>query len=223
MQIIAHLHNDFPTKFGLPRQSGLAKNMLSTIVFEKEYQVPEALRGLEGYSHLWLLWEFHQAKRESWSPTVRPPRLGGNTRMGVFATRSPFRPNPIGLSCVKLEEIKKTAEHGYVLIVSGADMMDGTPIFDIKPYLPYADCHPEATGGFAHEVMGKKLQVEFPRELLEKIPADRRETLLSILEQDPRPGYQQDPDRVYGFAYGDWEIRFRVEGDLLTVCQVEEK
>ncbi|MBE5771224.1 MAG: tRNA (N6-threonylcarbamoyladenosine(37)-N6)-methyltransferase TrmO [Clostridia bacterium] len=223
MQIIAHLHNDFPTKFGLPRQSGLAKNMLSTIVFEKEYQVPEALRGLDGYSHLWLLWEFHQAKRESWSPTVRPPRLGGNTRMGVFATRSPFRPNPIGLSCVKLEEIKKTAEHGYVLIVSGADLMDGTPIFDIKPYLPYADCHPEATGGFAQDVMGHALKVEFPEEWLEKIPEDRRETLLSILEQDPRPGYQQDPGRIYGFAYGQWEIKFRVEGEILTVCQVEGK
>ena len=223
MQIIAHLHNDFSTKFGLPRQSGLAKNMLSTIVFEKEYQVPEALRGLDGYSHLWLLWEFHQAKRESWSPTVRPPRLGGNTRMGVFATRSPFRPNPIGLSCVKLEEIKKTAEHGYVLIVSGADLMDGTPIFDIKPYLPYADCHPEATGGFAQDVMGHALKVKFPEEWLEKIPEDRRETLLSILEQDPRPGYQQDPGRIYGFAYGQWEIKFRVEGESLTVCQVEEK
>ena len=223
MQIIAHLHNDFPTKFGLPRQSGLAKNMLSTIVFEKEYQVPEALRGLDGYSHLWLLWEFHQAKRESWSPTVRPPRLGGNTRMGVFATRSPFRPNPIGLSCVKLEEIKKTAEHGYVLIVSGADLMDGTPIFEIKPYLPYADCHPEATGGFAQDVMGHALKVKFPEEWLEKIPEDRRETLLSILEQDPRPGYQQDPGRIYGFAYGQWEIKFRVEGEILTVCQVEEK
>ena len=223
MQIIARLHNDFPTKFGLPRQSGLAKNMLSSIVFEKEYQVPEALRGLDGYSHLWLLWEFHQAKRESWSPTVRPPRLGGNTRMGVFATRSPFRPNPIGLSCVKLEEIKKTAEHGYVLIVSGADLMDGTPIFDIKPYLPYADCHPEATGGFAQDVMGHALKVEFPEEWLEKIPEDRRETLLSILEQDPRPGYQQDPGRIYGFAYGQWEIKFRVEGEILTVCQVEAK
>ena len=223
MQIIARLHNDFPTKFGLPRQSGLAKNMLSTIVFEKEYQVPEALRGLDGYSHLWLLWEFHQAKRESWSPTVRPPRLGGNTRMGVFATRSPFRPNPIGLSCVKLEEIKKTAEHGYVLIVSGADLMDGTPIYDIKPYLPYADCHPEATGGFAQDVMGHALKVEFPEEWLEKIPEDRRETLLSILEQDPRPGYQQDPGRIYGFAYGQWEIKFRVEGEILTVCQVEGK
>ncbi len=221
MQIIAHLHNDFPTKFGLPRQSGLAKGMLSTIVFTREYQNPDALRGLTGYSHLWLLWEFHQAKREKWSPTVRPPRLGGNTRMGVFATRSPFRPNPIGLSCVKLEEIRKTAGEGHVLLVSGADMMDGTPIYDIKPYLPYADCHPEATGGFAQEVMGKALQVNFPEELMQKIPEDGRETLLSILAQDPRPGYQQDPARVYGFAYGKMEIRFRVENDLLTVCQVE--
>lgn len=222
MQIIAHLHNDFPTKFGLPRQSGLAKGMLSTIVFTREYQNPDALRGLTGYSHLWLLWEFHQAKREKWSPTVRPPRLGGNTRMGIFATRSPFRPNPIGLSCVKLEEIRKTAGEGHVLLVSGADMMDGTPIYDIKPYLPYADCHPEATGGFAQEVMGKALQVNFPEELMQKIPEDGRETLLSILAQDPRPGYQQDPARVYGFAYGKMEIRFRVENDLLTVCQVEE-
>lgn len=221
MQIIAHLHNDFPTKFGLPRQSGLAQDMLSTIVFTKKYQNPDALRGLTGYSHLWLLWEFHQAKREKWSPTVRPPRLGGNTRMGVFATRSPFRPNPIGLSCVKLEEIRKTAGEGHVLLVSGADMMDGTPIYDIKPYLPYADCHPEATGGFAQEVMGKTLQVNFPEELMQKIPEDGRETLRSILAQDPRPGYQQDPARVYGFAYGKMEIRFRVENDLLTVCQVE--
>ena len=221
MHTIARISSPFLTKFGVPRQSGLVEEIRSQVIFEPEYRSVQALRGLEGYSHLWLLWEFHQAKRESWSPTVRPPRLGGNTRMGVFATRSPFRPNPIGLSCVKLEEIKKTAEHGYVLIVSGADLMDGTPIYDIKPYLPYADCHPEATGGFAQDVMGHALKVEFPEEWLEKIPEDRRETLLSILEQDPRPGYQQDPQRVYGFAYGQWEIKFRVEGEILTVCAVE--
>ena len=223
MKIIARIESDYDTKFGVPRQSGLVNSAVSRIVFEPEYRNPDALRGMDGFSHLWLIWQFSECVRDDWSPTVRPPRLGGNTRMGVFATRSPFRPNPIGLSCVKLEEIKKTAEHGYVLIVSGADLMDGTPIFDIKPYLPYADCHPEATGGFAQDVMGHALKVEFPEEWLEKIPEDRRETLLSILEQDPRPGYQQDPGRIYGFAYGQWEIKFRVEGEILTVCQVEGK
>ena len=218
---IGHIENLFTEKFGIPRQSGLV-GVLSRIVLADEFRNPDVYRGLEDYSHVWLIWEFSANKEVPFSPTVRPPRLGGNTRMGVFATRSPFRPNPIGLSCVKLEEIKKTAENGYVLIVSGADLMDGTPIYDIKPYLPYADCHPDATGGFAQDVMGHALKVEFPEERLEKIPEDRRETLLSILEQDPRPGYQQDPERVYGFAYGDWEIRFRVAGECLAVCQVEK-
>ena len=222
MKIIAHIHNDFPTKFGVPRQSGLVPQARSMIVFEEAYRVPEALRGLEGYSHLWLIWEFHQAKREDWSPTVRPPRLGGNTRMGVFATRSPFRPNPIGLSCVKLEEIKKDEKWGTVLLVSGADLMDGTPIFDIKPYLPYADCRPEATGGFAHEVLSHALQVHFPEELLALVPPDQQDALIAVLSQDPRPGYQRDPSRIYGFPFGKMEIRFTVEENQLTVCQVEE-
>ena len=223
MKIIAHIHNDFPTKFGVPRQSGLVPQALSRIVFEEKYRVPEALRGLEGYSHLWLLWEFHQAKQEDWSPTVRPPRLGGNTRMGVFATRSPFRPNPIGLSCVKLEEIRKDEHSGTVLWVSGADLMDGTPIYDIKPYLPYADCHPEATGGFAQEVMGHALQVVFPEEWKALVPPHQQEALIAVLSQDPRPGYQRDPGRVYGFPFGQLEIRFTVDEDTLTVCRVEKK
>ena len=222
MNIIAYIHNDFPTKFGVPRQSGLVPQALSMIVFEEKYRVPEAFRGLEGYSHLWLLWEFHQAKREDWSPTVRPPRLGGNTRMGVFATRSPFRPNPIGLSCVKLEEIRKDEHWGTVLLVSGADLMDGTPIYDVKPYLPYADCRPEATGGFAQDVMGHALQVVFPEEWLAQVPSHQQEALLAVLSQDPRPGYQRDPDRIYGFPFGQLEIRFTVNENTLTVCQVEK-
>lgn len=222
MHIIARIRNDFPTKFGLPRQSGLVEEMQSMLVFEKEYRNPDALRGLEGYSHLWLIWEFHQAKREDWSPTVRPPRLGGNKRMGVFATRSPFRPNPIGLSSVKLKEIRMDEKLGPVLILSGADLMDGTPIFDIKPYLPYADCHPEATGGFAHEVMGHELQVIIPEELAPLIPEGKLEALKGILAQDPRPGYQQDPERIYGFAFGDMEIRFTVKNDVLTLREIEK-
>ena len=221
MKIIAHIHNDFPTKFGVPRQSGLVPQAQSMIVFEEAYRVPEALRGLEGYSHLWLIWEFHQAKREDWSPTVRPPRLGGNTRMGVFATRSPFRPNPIGLSCVKLEEIRKHEKWGTVLLVSGADLMDGTPIFDIKPYLPYADCHPEASGGFAHEVLSHSLEVRFPEELLAQVPLAQQEALIAVLAQDPRPGYQHDPERMYGFPFGELEIRFFVDGDILTVTEIK--
>jgi len=222
MHIIARIHNDFPTKFGLPRQSGLAQGLQSTIVFEKEYRNMDALRGLEGYSHLWLIWEFHQAKREGWSPTVRPPRLGGNKRIGVFATRSPFRPNPLGLSCVKLEAIRQDEALGPVLLLSGADLMDDTPIFDIKPYLPYADCHPEATGGFAHEVMGHALQVHIPDQWLALIPDDKRDGLRQILSQDPRPGYQQDPSRIYGFSFAGMEIRFTVQDETLTVCRIEK-
>jgi len=223
MTVVARVRSDFPSKFGIPRQSGLVPELRAQVVFEPEYRNPDMLRGIEGFSHLWLVWNFSANRKDGWSPTVRPPRLGGNTRMGVFATRSPFRPNPIGLSCVRLEEVRLSTPDGPVLVISGADLMDGTPIFDIKPYLPYADCHPEATGGFAQDVMGHALKVEFPEEWLEKIPEDRRETLLSILEQDPRPGYQQDPGRIYGFAYGQWEIKFRVEGEILTVCQVEGK
>lgn len=222
MRVIAHVHNDFPTKFGLPRQSGLVPGLESVIVFEPEYRVAEALRGLEGFSHLWLLWAFHKAQREGWSPTVRPPRLGGNARMGVFATRSPFRPNPIGLSCVELKEIRPAGALGQVLVVCGADMMDGTPIWDIKPYLPYADCHPEARGGFAQTHARDGLAVDFPPALLQRIPQARREALLGVLAQDPRPAYQHDPQRVYGFAYGAWEIRFTVDDGVLTVQAVEE-
>lgn len=222
MHIIARIHNDFPTKFGLPRQSGLVSGLRSTIVFEEPYRVPEALRGLDGYSHLWLVWEFSEAKRDAWSPTVRPPKLGGNVRMGVFATRSPFRPNPIGLSCVKLESIEHRPGLGHVLIVSGADMMDGTPIYDIKPYLPHADCRPEAVGGFADAHVDDHVEVVFPEEHLRRVPENLRETLIGVLSQDPRPAYQKDPDRVYGFAYADMEVRFTVASGVLTVCSVEK-
>ena len=222
MHIIARIHNDFPTKFGLPRQSGLVSGLRSTIVFEEPYRVPEALRGLDGYSHLWLVWEFSEAKRDAWSPTVRPPKLGGNVRMGVFATRSPFRPNPIGLSCGKLESIEHRPGLGHVLVVSGADMMDGTPIYDIKPNLPHADCHPEAVGGFADAHVDDHVDVVFPEEHLRRVPENLRETLIGVLSQDPRPAYQKDPDRVYGFAYADMEVRFTVANGVLTVCSVEK-
>ena len=223
MRVIATIRNDFPTKFGLPRQSGLVEGLRSMVVFEPEFRVPEALRGLEGFSHLWLIWQFHRAQREEWSPTVRPPRLGGNTRVGVFATRSPFRPNPIGLSCVRLEEIRRVEGLGQVLVVSGADMMDGTPVYDIKPYLPYADCHPEALGGFAKEAWREPLRVSVAPELLSRVPQDRREALLGVLGQDPRPAYQHDPERVYGFEYAGLEVRFRVAGDALEVTDIQRK
>ena len=223
MRVIATIRNDFPTKFGLPRQSGLVEGLRSLVVFEPEFRVPEALRGLEGFSHLWLIWQFHQAQREEWSPTVRPPRLGGNTRVGVFATRSPFRPNPIGLSCVRLEEIRRVEGLGQVLVVSGADMMDGTPVYDIKPYLPYADCHPEALGGFAKDARREPLRVSVAPELLSRVPQDRREALLGVLGQDPRPAYQHDPERVYGFEYAGLEVRFRVAGEALEVTDIQRK
>ena len=223
MHIIATIRSDFPTKFGIPRQSGLVEELKATVVFEPEYRNPDALRGLEDFSHLWLIWQFSQAVRETWSPTVRPPRLGGNTRMGVFATRSPFRPNPIGLSCVKLEEIKKDPVLGPVLVVSGADLMDGTPILDLKPYLPYADAHPEATGGFTGNVGGTTLRVECPPELLEAVPEDKRQALLGVLSRDPRPSYQHDPSRVYGMAFAGLEVGFTVDGDTLYVRRVEPK
>lgn len=224
LQVIARVHNDFPTKFGLPRQSGLVSEIQSVIVFEPEYRAPEALRGLEGYSHLWILWEFHQAVREKWSPTVRPPRLGGNTRMGVFATRSPFRPNPIGLSCVRLVDIRRTEQYGTVLVVFGADMMDGTPVYDIKPYLPYADCHPEATGGFAQAAMANRppLKVDIPEDCLARIPAASRAALIGALAQDPRPAYQDDPQRVYGLPFAGLDVRFTVAEGTLTVVEVTE-
>ena len=220
MEIIARLHNDFPTKFGLPRQSGLVRTLESVIVFEPAYRVPEALRGLEDFSHLWLVWQFHQAQRETWSPTVRPPKLGGNARVGVFATRSPFRPNPIGLTCVKLEKIVHDPHLGHVLHVTGADMVDGTPILDIKPYIPYADCRPDAVGGFADAHAEDRLTVDFPPELLSRIPEDRRATLLDALAQDPRPAYQRDPDRLYGLPYAGFDVKFTVSGNTLTVTDV---
>ena len=219
--VIARMHSDFDQKFGIPRQSGLVEELESTIVFEPEFRNPDALRGLEGFSHLWIVWEFSKARREGWSPTVRPPRLGGNQRLGVFATRSPFRPNPIGLSCVKLVGVEQTEEHGWVIRVAGADLLNGTPIYDVKPYLPYADCKPEAIGGFASEPKEATLTVHIPEEFVEKIPAEKREAVRGVLAQDPRPSYQDDPERVYGMGFGGMEIKFKVDGDNLTVCGVE--
>lgn len=220
MKIIARIHTDFPTKFGIPRQSGLA-DFEATVVFEPEYRRDEALKGIEGFSHLWLIWEFSEAKRDTWSPTVRPPRLGGNQRMGVFATRSPFRPNPVGLSSVKLLGVEKT-EYGSVLRISGADLMDGTPIYDIKPYLPFTDSHPDAVGGFADERRGYSLEVEFPRHLLERIPEEKRESLIKLLSEDPRPQYQDDPQREYGFGFGKVNIIFFVGDGVLRVTDVQD-
>ena len=219
MKTIARIRSDFTTKFGVPRQSGLVDELESTIVFEPEYRNTDALRGLEGFSHLWLVWVFDQAIRETWSPTVRPPRLGGNTRMGVFATRSPFRPNPIALSCVRLAGMEETAE-GTVLRIRGADLMDGTPILDIKPYIPYADCHPEAVGGFASAPAGETLEVVIPDNLLSRIPENRRDALRGVLAQDPRPHYHDDPERVYGFGFGGMEVKFTVAGTVLTVRDI---
>ena len=219
MQVIARIHTDFPTKFGIPRQSGLVEELEGEIVFLPAYRDPQALRGLEGFSHLWLVWVFDQAVQEHWSPTVRPPRLGGNQRMGVFATRSPFRPNPIGLSCVALAGITMTKD-GPVLHVRGADLADGTAILDIKPYLPYADSHPQAVAGFASAPAGETLQVDIPAHLLTRLPERLREPLRGILAQDPRPHYQKDPQRVYGFSFGGWEIHFFVQGTLLQVTDI---
>ena len=221
MKIIAKIHNDFKEKFGIPRQSGLSGQLLSRIVFEPEYRNPDALRGIEGYSHLWLIWQFSESIREHWSPTVRPPRLGGNKRVGVFATRAPFRPNPIGLSSVKLERIEVTENEGTVLIVSGADLLDGTPIYDIKPYIAYTDCHENAISGFADPVREYALKVDFCKELLSKIEFSKQKSLISILEQDPRPSYQNDPDREYGMRFSSYEIFFKVDENTLTVTRVE--
>ena len=220
MQVIAKIQSDFPQKFGIPRQSGLVPQLQAKIVFEPEYRDVHALTGLEQFSHLWLIWEFSEAKRDTWSPTVRPPRLGGDTRMGVFATRSPFRPNPIGLSCVKLERIERKTPQGPVLHISGADLLDGTPIYDIKPYLPYTDAHPEATSGFAGTVPDRTVQVIDPDDRLANVAQDKREALLRVLASDPRPTYQHDPERVYGFGFAGYEIRFRVDGQILTVVEV---
>ncbi len=219
MKIIARIETDFPEKFGIPRQSRLS-GCRGRIVFEREYRNPEAFRGIEEYSHLWIVWKFSKAVRETWSPTVRPPRLGGNRRVGVFATRSPYRPNPIGLSCVSLERLAYEAE-GPVLYVSGIDMMDGTPIYDIKPYLPYVDSIPEAKGGFSEQVKEYALQVEWSEHCQSVVSEEERENLNSILSQDPRPSYQDDPDRVYGMEYAGMEIRFQIRGKQLTVIQVE--
>lgn len=223
MEIIATIRSDFPTKFGIPRQSGLVEELRATVVFEPEYRSPDALRGLEDFSHLWLIWQFSEAVRDKWSPTVRPPRLGGNQRLGVFATRSPFRPNPIGLSCVRLAGIDLHTPEGPVITVAGADLMDGTPIYDIKPYLPYADCRPEALGGFAPAPAGARLAVDIPPELLERVPEDKRAALAGVLSQDPRPSYQHDPERVYGMAFAGMEVRFQVQGDRLRVVSVERE
>lgn len=220
IQAIAHMKSDFPTKFGIPRQSGLVEELRSTIVFEPEFRNPDALRGIEGYSHLWLIWQFSQAVRQDWSPTVRPPRLGGNTRMGVFATRSPFRPNSLGLSCVRLLSVEDTKEFGTVLHVCGADLMDGTPIFDIKPYITYGDAHPEAVGGFSDHARDFLLTVDIPDALLNQIPPEKRAALLGVLSHDPRPSYQRDPARIYGFPYAGFDIRFRVTGETLTVVKI---
>ncbi len=221
MNIIAHIHTDFSSKFGIPRQSGLVESLTGMIVFEPEYRNPSAFRGIEGFSHLWLLWEFSEAKRDGWSATVHPPRLGGNKRMGVFATRAPFRPNPIGLSCVKLDRLEMHPELGPVLHVLGADLMDGTPIYDVKPYVPHADCQPEATGGFSTPVKDYALEVVFPEEWLSFIPVEKREALCEVLAQDPRPAYQNDPERIYGFPFAGMDVRFRVRDGILTVCEIE--
>lgn len=223
MKPIAHIQTEFPAKFGIPRQSGLVPQLEARIVFLPEYRNPDALRGLEGFSHLWLIWEFSEAKRKDWSPTVRPPRLGGNRRLGVFASRSPFRPNALGLSCVRLEGVDLDGTLGPVLHVSGADLMDGTPIYDIKSYVPYADARPEARGGFVDQVARRRLEVDCPPDLLERAPEEKRAALLGVLAEDPRPAYQGDPDRVYGMAFAGLEVRFTVAGERLTVLSLDRQ
>lgn len=219
--VIARMHSDFATKFGIPRQSGLVEELRSTIVFEPEYRNQDALRGIEDFSHLWIIWQFSEAVRQGWSPTVRPPRLGGNARMGVFATRSPFRPNNLGLSCVKLLGVEHTERYGTVLHVGGADLMDGTPIFDIKPYIPYSDCKPGASGGFTDHAGDFLLEVDFPQELLKKLPEEKQKAAVGVLSHDPRPSYQRNADRVYGLSFAGFDIRFTVAGNRLTVQAVE--
>lgn len=222
MKIIGHIQSDFTTKFGIPRQSGIVKEIKGKIILEKEYRVPEAFRELEGFSHIWLIWQFSEAVRENWRPTVRPPMLGGNTRVGVFATRSPYRPNSIGLSAVKLEKIEYTEDYGPVLHVSGADLMNGTPIYDIKPYLPFADSIPDATDGFAGNAIREKLTVDFPDQLMKTIPEKKREALVAVLADDPRPTYIDDSERIYGISYGGYEIKFRVKDNILAVIKTEK-
>lgn len=217
---IAHIHTDFPTKFGIPRQSGLVPELTGEIIFEPEYRQPEAFRGIEEYSHLWLIFEFSEAKRERWSATVKPPRLGGRTRMGVFATRSPFRPNPLGLSCVQLTGLRQDPVHGTVLLVAGIDLLDGTPIYDIKPYLPYADAYPDARGGFGARVKDHALHVTFPEELLRRLPDSKRAGAVAFLQQDPRPAVHGDPSRIYKIAYAGFDIHFSADGTELAVTDV---
>ena len=221
-RVIAHIKTDFPEKFGIPRQSGLAKTLKGTVIFEPEYRDTAALKGLEGYSRLWLLWLFSRNKKEEWSATVRPPRLGGNRRMGVFATRSPYRPNPVGLSAVELIGVRNDPEYGTVLDVAGIDLADGTPILDIKPYLAYADAFPEAKSGFTDEVAYEKLFVEIPQEIARALPAERITELTEILSEDPRPHYQEDPERIYGFFYAEYEIKFRVKNGTATVTAIDK-
>lgn len=218
---IARIESDFATKFGVPRQAGIVEDLVARVVFEPEYRVAEALRGLEDFSHIWLIWQFSQALREDWSPTVRPPRLGGNTRIGVFATRSPFRPNALGLSCVKLLGLEETADKGTVLKVAGADLMDGTPIFDIKPYIPYADCKSDAASGFAPD-SGKTLSVEIPEKLLGAFPKEKLPGLKGVLENDPRPRYQNDPERIYAMDFAGFDVKFSVNGETLTVKDIKK-
>lgn len=222
MHFIARMKSDFPAKFGIPRQSGLVDSLRSTIIFEPSFRNPDALRGIEDFTHLWLIWQFSDSVRQDWSPTVRPPRLGGNTRVGVFATRSPFRPNAIGLSCVRLLGVEQTKEYGTVLHVAGADLMDGTPIFDIKPYIPYADCHTDASGGFTSTAKDFLLNVHFPAHLLNNLPAQKRQAAIDVLSHDPRPSYQSDPDRIYGLSFAGFDIRFHIEDDELFVDTVEK-
>ena len=222
MKAIAHIHTDFPTKFGIPRQSGIIASLQGRIVFEPEYRNAEAVRGLEDFSYIWLLWEFSKAVRDTWSPTVRPPRLGGNVRKGVFATRSPFRPNPIGLSSVRLEKVDFDPQLGPVLYVSGVDLMDGTPIYDIKPYIAYTDSHPDAVSGFASTPAEYLLEVDFPDDLLEKVPTDLRDSLMDVLAHDPRPQYHDDPERVYGMEFGGMEVKFQVEEMHLKVVETQK-
>ena len=223
LKIIARMKSDFPTKFGIPRQSGLVTSLRSTIIFEPEYRNPDALRGLEDFSHIWIIWQFSEAVRTQWSPTVRPPRLGGNARLGVFATRSPFRPNALGLSSVQIAGIEQTAQYGTVIHVYGADLMDGTPIFDIKPYIPYADCHADAVGGFTDHAQDFILKVDFPENLLSEIPNEKQQALMDVLSHDPRPSYQADSDRIYGVSFAGYNIRFTVQDSTLTVCGVEQE
>lgn len=221
VRAIAYIHSDFPEKFGIPRQSGIVEELQATVIFEPEYRTADAVRGLEQYSHIWLLWRFSECTNKPFSPTVRPPRLGGNTRMGVFATRSPFRPNSIGLSCVRLEKIDLNSPQAPVLHIAGADLMDGTPILDVKPYLPYADSFPNASGGFALQSKEDILKVEFPHELLKKIPEEKQQALLRVLAQDPRPAYQADAERIYGFTFAGFTVKFTVCENVLSVTAVQ--